>query len=526
MMKKNTIKYFTLAILILSVSCTGDFDKINTNPNALTSDQLDATMAGPSFANTLYKGINNASWDLPEDDPGTYGLITMLHSMLFTHYFSAGPASWATERNGINDGWRSRGWLRFYTLAVPSLRNTYTAAAGNAEALAVLDIWKVFMFHRFTDSWGAVPYSKAGIGGASVAYDSQEEMYQDFFNLLDAANATLSASSQTTVGIFKGFDKIYDGDVEKWRRFGNSLRLRLALRLSDVAPSTAQTQAEAAVAAGVIESNTGSAYFMSSSKSYNNFVDIAGGWGFYMSADLESILKGYDDPRLAKWFTPAPSAGGEYIGQPNGGGTVRDWDTDDLSQINRTTFVSAVAKPIEVMMASETYFNLAEGVLNGWSMGGGSAQSYYEEGITLSLQQWGITNSGTINTYIDGSTTAVEPTLVDEYADAGLSTTPPVDVPVAWEDTEGEQRKQIAVQKYLGLFPESWEAWSDLRRTDADILYPLLVTENSAVGRGVMKRLTYLPNEYSTNREAVDAAVSTIPGGQDLGSVKVWWDAN
>jgi hypothetical protein len=524
-MRRNKIKYITLAILILSVSCTGDFDKINTNPNTLTADQLDATLAGPSFANALYKGINNASWDLPDDDPGTYGLITMLHSMLFSHYFSAGSTSWATERNGINDGWRSRGWLRFYTLAVPSLRNTYTASEGNAEALAVLDIWKVFMFHRFTDSWGAVPYSKAGIGGASVAYDSQEAMYTDFFTLLDAANATLSASSQSTIGIFKSYDKIYDGNVEKWRRFGNSLRLRLALRLSDVAPSTAKAQAEAAVAAGVIESNEGSAYYASSSKSYNNFVDIASGWGFYMSADLESILKGYNDPRLSKWFSIPVGGNGEFVGQPNGGGTVRGWDTDDLSVLNRTTFVSAVAKPIEVMMASETYFNLAEGVLNGWNVGG-TAQSHYEQGIRLSLQQWGVTSASEINTYIAGTSTAVEPTLVSYYADAGISTTPPVDVPVLWADTESEQRKQITVQKYLGLFPESWETWSDLRRTDANILYPLLETENSAVGRGVMKRLTYLPNEYSTNREAVDAAVSTIPGGQDVGSAKVWWDVN
>ncbi|MEO7990680.1 MAG: SusD/RagB family nutrient-binding outer membrane lipoprotein [Chryseolinea sp.] len=523
-MKKNKTKYITLAILILSVSCTGDFDKINTNPNTLTADQLDATMAGPSFANALYKGINNASWDLPEDDPGTYGLITMLHSMLFTHYFSAGPASWATERNGINDGWRSRGWLRFYTLAVPSLRNTYTASEGNAEALAVIDIWKVFMFHRFTDSWGSVPYSKAGVGGASVAYDSQEAMYTDFFTLLDAANTTLSASTESTVGIFGSFDKIYGGDVEKWRRFGNSLRLRLALRLSDVAPSIAKAQAEAAVAAGVIESNEGSAYFASSSHSYNNFVDIAGGWGFYMSADLESILKGYDDPRLSKWF--AANANGEFVGQPNGGGTVRGWDTDDLSLINRTTFVSAVAKPIEVMMASETYFNRAEGVLNGWSMGSGTAQSHYEQGIRLSLQQWGVTSDATIDAYIAGTSTAEEPTLVSYYDDAGISTTPPVDVPVLFAGTESDQRKQIAVQKYLGLFPESWETWSDLRRTDANILYPLLTTENSAVGRGIMKRLTYLPNEYSTNREAVDAAVGTISGGQDLGSANVWWDVD
>ena len=521
-MKKFKIKYIALTILILSVSCTGDFDKINTNPNTLTTDQLNATMAGPSFANALYKGISNASWSIPGDDYGTYGLITMLHSMLFSHYMSAGDAGYQTERNGINDGWRSRGWTRFYTLAVPSLRNAYTASEGNAEALAVLDIWKVYMFHRFTDSWGPVPYSKAGVGGASIAYDSQESMYADFFKLLDAANATLSASSESTVGIFKSYDRIYSGDVEKWRRFGNSLRLRLALRLSDVDASTAKTQAEAAVAAGVIQSNDGSAYFKTTSDAYNDFVDVAKYWGFYMTADMESILKGYKDPRLAIWFEA--NTNGHFVGQPNGGPTVRNWSTDTLSMTNQTTtFADNVKKPIEVMMASETFFNLAEGALNGWSMGSGTAQSYYETGVTLSLQQWGVTNASTISTYIAGTTTATDPTFASYYAAAGVST-PPVDVPVLWAGTVAEQRKQIAVQKYLGLFPESWEAWSDLRRTDADILYPLLATDNVTVGKGVMKRLTYLPNEYSTNRDAVDAAVSTLPGKADVGNANVWWD--
>jgi hypothetical protein len=524
MMKKINIKFIILSVLILSVSCTSEFDKINTNPNTLTADQLNATMAGPSFANALYKGISNASWSIPGDDYGTYGLITMLHSMMYVHYTSPGWAA-ATDANGVNDGWRSRGWLRFYTLAVPSLRNAYTASEGNPEALAVLDIWKAYMFHRFTDSWGPVPYSQAGVGGASVAYDSQQSMYQDFFKLLDAANATLSASSETTIGVFKGYDRVYDGDVEKWRRFGNSLRLRLALRLSDVDASTAKAQAEAAVAAGVIDSNAGSAYFATSNDAYNNFVDVARYWGFYMSSDMESILKGYNDPRLPVWF--AANSKGHFVGQPNGAGAVRNWSADSISLTNQTTtFGDPVAKPIEVMMASETFFNLAEGALNGWSMGGETAQAYYEKGVTLSLQQWGITSVSDINAYITGTNTAVEPAFASYYDAAGISTTPPVDVPVLWAGTESDQRKQIAVQKYLGLFPESWEAWSDLRRTDADILYPLITTENSVLGKGVMKRLTYLPNEYSTNAAAVGEAVSTIQGGQDVGNANVWWDVN
>lgn len=296
------------------------------------------------------------------------------------------------------------------------------------------------------------------------------------------------------------------------------------MRISDVDASKAKTVAEAAVASGVIESNDGSAYYHVTSNAYNNFIDIARYWGFYMSADLESILKGYNDPRLSIWF--APNANGNFVGQPNGGATTRNWGTDTLSLTNQTTtFGDPVAKDIEVMMAAESYFIRAEGALNGWSMGT-DAQSLYESGVKMSLEQWGVTDALAVTAYVSGTSTAVAPALAAEYTAVGHSATPPVDVPVSWSATEEAQRKQIAVQKYLALFPESWETWADLRRSDADILYPLLNSENSSVGTGLLTRLTYVPNEYSTNTDAVDAAVSSLPGAQDLGSAKVWWDVD
>jgi hypothetical protein len=523
MMKKNIIRLFAVVILFQIIGCTSDFNEVNKDPNSLTSDQLDGTLAGPAFANALYKGTGNASWSLPDDDYGTYGLATALHSMVFVHYMTYPGA--VTESNGINDGWRSRGWLRFYTLAVPSLLNTYKATEGNTEATAILDIWKVYMFHRFTDHWGPVPYTQAGIGGATVPYDSQESMYADFFNLLEAANTTLSSASESTVGIFKDYDAVYDGDVEKWRKFGNSLRLRLALRTSDVDASNAKIQAEAAVAAGVMTSNSDNAYFHTTPDTYNNFVDIARYWGIKMPADMESILKGYDDPRMSVWFAPVSDSTsayvGEYVGLPAGIGSLT-WDNKDISTTNQTTtFADPNTKDIEVMMASESNFNRAEGALKGWNMSG-TAQTLYEDGIRLSMEQWGVTDSATINAYIAGNTTGVVPAFGGSlYTD----NTPPVDVPVSWAGTESEQLKQITIQKYLGLFPESWEAWADLRRTDADILYPILTTEDVTIGYGIMKRVTYLPNEYSTNEAAVLDGV-TLLGGPDKGDTNLWWDVD
>lgn len=522
-MKNNIIKCFAVALLFHMTGCTSDFEEVNTNPNSLTSDQLDATMAGPAFANALYKGTGNASWSLPGDDYGTYGLATALHSMVFSHYMGYPGAD--TDKNGINDGWRSRGWLRFYTLAVPSLLNTYKATEGNAEATAILDIWKVYMFHRFTDHWGPVPYTEAGIGGASVAYDSQESMYADFFKLLEAANTTLNASSEGTVAIFKDYDAVYSGDIEKWRKFGNSLRLRLALRISDVDPATAKTQAEDAVAAGVMESNDDSAYFHTTPDTYNNFVDIAKYWGIVMTADMESMLKGYNDPRMSIWFAPVSDETsdyvGDYVGLPNGIGE-ETWSRKDISTTNQTTtFADANTKDIEVMMASESNFNRAEGALKNWNMSG-SAKDLYEDGIRLSMEQWGVSDSDAINTYIVGTSTGMVPVFAGTLYP---ETTPPVDVPVSWAGTEDEQLKQISVQKYLGTFPESWEAWADLRRTDADILYPLLNTVDPTIGFGVMKRVTYLPNEYGTNEKAVIDATSAL-GGPDKGDTNLWWDVN
>ena len=513
-------------IMVLS-GCTSDFDAINTDPNAITADKLDESFVGPAFANALYKGTHNGSSVAGiHDDHGTYGLITMLHSMLFVHYQSSTDNNWVTDRNGINDGWRARGWLRFYTQAVTSLNNAYIAGKGNKELVAILDIWKVYMYHKVTDHWGSVPYTKAGIGGASVPYDTQEFMYNDFFKLLTKANATLSAASKNTIEPFVGFDRVFDGNVDKWRRFGNSLRLRLALRIADVNKAKAKTEAEAAVAAGVMESNDYSAYYKTSANTNNNLLLITGrgGWGFHMTASMESILEGYKDPRLKVWFSPAKNSGDAFVGKPNGAPMSDKLTRDDVAATNDDTFGSALqaTKPIEIMMAAESYFNRAEGALNAWNMGD-NARKLYETGIALSMNQWGITDRSAIKAYVEGVTLPVAPDLVSIYTEAGFSAAPPVKVPVAWAAGEAEQRIQITVQKYLALFPEPMEAWADLRRTDADILYPVLNSLDTEVGSKLMKRITYLPNEYSTNADAVKAAIQTL-GGPDNQATRLWWD--
>ncbi|WP_428228412.1 SusD/RagB family nutrient-binding outer membrane lipoprotein [Flavobacterium sp.] len=525
---KYSFKIKTLGVALMAVSilssCTSDFDKINTDPNSLTEDQLDPTLAGPSFASAIYAGIHNGSYSSPGvDDQGTWGIATGILSSTFIHYLNCG---YGTERNAFVNGYEGRGWTRFYTVAVPALNNAIKASEGNAEALAILKIWKVFMYNQMVDAYGPIPYTEADNKKEKVPYDSVEFIYEDFFKLLDEANATLSSASVATVASFQPNDRLYAGNVANWRVFGNSLRLRLALRISDIQPDKAKTQAEAAVAAGVMQTNEQGAFFKASNITPNNLNMIVNSWGYTMTASMESILVGYNDPRLAKWFAPIDT--GVYRGQPVGG-LEDQFGTTKFSAFNNDVMGNGAAgnlsesKNIEVFMASENYFSRAEGALNGWNMGG-SAQSLYEEGIRMSLRQWGITDTATINAYVAGNTLPVLPNVLTVYPTLDLKDIP-VKLPVAWSAAVASQRTQIAVQKYLAIFPESWESWADLRRSDAKVIYAPLNTDNNdaGVGKSLMKRIIYTTNEYSSNKDAVTDGIVKLKG-PDTGGTKLWWD--
>ncbi|MBJ2126007.1 SusD/RagB family nutrient-binding outer membrane lipoprotein [Flavobacterium sp. IB48] len=525
---KYSFKIKTLGVALMAVSilssCTGDFDEINKDPNSLTEDQLDATLAGPAFASALYAGIHNGSYSSPGvDDHGTWGIATGILPSTFVQYNSV---PYGTERNAFVNGYEGRAWSKFYTVAVPALNNAIKASEGNAEALAVLKIWKVFMYNQMVDAYGPLPYTQAGNGKESVSYDSVDFIYDDFFKLLNEANATLASASMTSVASLAPNDRVYAGSVDKWRVFGNSLRLRLALRISDKDPARAKTQAEAAVAAGVMQTNDQSAYFKVSNITPNNLNMIVNSWGYVMTSSMESILVGYNDPRLAKWFSPIDT--GVYRGKPVGG--LQDqFGATKFSTFNNDVLGNGAAntlsetKNIEIFMASENYLSRAEGALNGWNMGG-DAKTLYETGIRLSMLQWGITDATAINAYISGSTLPTLPNVLTVYPTLDLQDIP-VKLPVAWSSTESNQRTQIAVQKYLAIFPESWESWADLRRSDAKVIYPVLNTDNpdAGVGKSLMKRIIYTTNEYSSNKAGVDEGISKL-GGPDSGGTRLWWD--
>jgi hypothetical protein len=173
------------------------------------------------------------------------------------------------------------------------------------------------------------------------------------------------------------------------------------------------------------------------------------------------------------------------------------------------------------MCAAEAYFLRAEGALLGWSMGG-SAKDLYEQGITNSMIQWGITDNTAIQAYINGTALPVAP---GDY----LNSSPVTDIPVKWSGDVNVQKEQIATQKWLALFPDGVEAWADYRRGHYNKLYPVVNSDNPDIpnpsATQYIRRITFLLSEKQSNGPEVEKAVGLL-GGEDKISTPLWWDTH
>ncbi|MCD8072805.1 MAG: SusD/RagB family nutrient-binding outer membrane lipoprotein, partial [Alistipes sp.] len=228
-------------------------------------------------------------------------------------------------------------------------------------------------------------------------------------------------------------------------------------------------------------------------------------------------MNGYSDPRLPYYFVA--NNAGNYSGIRGGlpaSANKSDFINGDYSEIN-----TDLHEDVVWMKASETYFLLAEGALNGWSMGG-TAEDFYQAGIRLSFEENGAAGA---DAYIANST-AVPAGYIDPLNKYSV-TTPPSTVTIAWNNGDGDdlKREKIITQKYIAMFPNGQEAWTEHRRTG----YPKVIlpvnNENSSVADDtIIRRLMYPEDEYNTNRDRIDAAVPALLGGADNCGTRLWWD--
>lgn len=524
-MKLFNIIFTLLLTIVLFNSCTEDFEELNTQPNALIADNLDASQLGMSFAHAQYTGMFG---------PTSFQIVQNLFADIFAQYFATTAQNFDSDRYVEVGSWINSAWNVHYNGGARSIKfvEDFTAANDLPLQNAFIKIWKVQVYHRITDYWGPIIYSEFGNGETSVAYDTQESIYKSFFLTLDSAVSVLQAN--TGGNAFGSNDQVYDGDVNKWLTFANSLRLRLAMRVRYVEPALAKSEAEKAVAAGVMMSNDDNAFLLTTDNSRNPYWTITD-WGeFRMSAAMESILEGYEDPRIGEYFSPAVDGdvdgdGSPYEGMRNGQAKVDMVATlnslhSDMAPEFLNTSRGGVNPAIRVMCSAEVYFLRSEGALLGWNMGS-TAQELYETGIEMSLSESRIAASpDEIAAYVSSTNTPVAP--MDEW-----DTPPTSDIPVAFDAGGGLERQleQIITQKWLALYPDGWEAWSELRRTGYPKLYPRLNSENPDVpADAIFRRMTIVSGEFSNNAEAVATAEQleelTSRGG-DKNSTHVWWDA-
>ena len=357
----------------------------------------------------------------------------------------------------------------------------FLEASEKANQKAMAEIIQVFAFHVMLDTFGDIPYSEAFTDDVTPKYDDDATVFGDLVTRLDNAISTLSGGS----GLGSS-DLVYGGDTDLWKKFGNSLKLRFALRLANAGSSQAQTLAEQA-ASGAFESNADNfALFYQSSTPNTNplWVDLvqSGRSDFVVANTLIDPMNTLNDPRRPFYFSN--QIDGEWVGG----------DYGDNNNYNANSQPGEMQKdpvfPGIIMSYWEVQFLLADAASRGYSVGG-TAEEFYNAAIEASILYWGATQA---------------------EADAYIA-----QPEVAWATATGTDLEKIAMQKWLALYDQGFEAWCSYRVYD----YPDLPIAVQA-GIPTPRRYTYPVTEYSLNEESV-AAAATAMGGDDLDS-RVFWD--
>lgn len=505
----------------LLAGCTKNYGEINTDRNTVAT--VGASELPFLFSKAEATAIPNV-WN--------YQVAQNLFADQYAQYFACTATYFPSDRNFIRMDWVGAAFNPIYTDVVPQLQSILEAADPSSAEYALANVVWVLAFHRVTDYWGPIPYFKAGEPGNSVPYDAQDKIYDDFFKRLTAAVTVLKTKTGETP--FGSADIIYGGNVNKWIKFANTLRLRLAVRISKVDAGRAKSEAEAAVAAGVLETSPDEDAYIQKSEAGQDWNGLAvmSDWNeFRMSASMESVLKGYADPRMPVYFLPADKTG-TYEGLRNG--LTSTQQTLDINKPDANSHVGARwaspafgglpsyhTTPQNVMCVAEAYFLRAEGALLGWTMGG-TAKDLYEKGIENSMKQWGITNAAAIQAYTNSSSTPIAP---NDY----LNSPPLANIPVKFSADPAVQKQQIFLQKWLALFPDGAEAWADYRRSRVLPLYPVANSDNPDIPdpkTKYIRRIPFLLSEKQNNGSEVDKAVQLLSTKEDKVTTPLWWDKN
>ena len=470
-------------------SCTKDFKETNTNPNTLPAVRPESLLESAIY------GVVQANQTRA---------LRITHELMQVHVTTINSDE--IHRYIIRPSESDYMWRNWY-LPLTDFRDMYEKAeilrpnqAYYASYMGMARIMEAWVFSLLTDTYGDVPYSEALKGKDENIYqpkfDSQKSIYDSLFVRLEEANELLALNLALPEQL-KPRDPLFGGDVAKWRKFGNSLYLRLLLRVAKKAEMNAPAKIREILETNtakypIMTSNAESAVlrftttppFVSAFNTYRDY-DFNGDNG--LTQFFINTLNLWEDPRRSKWATTVGVS--NYEGIPSG-----------YAPGNQPERLSAYLPALKnepllgnILNYPEVQFMIAEAALEGYF--NGTAKTYYENGVQNAITLWGLT----------------VPT--GHLAKPG----------VVWVDAETKEQKleKIITQKYFTFFFTDFQAWFEHRRTG----YPVLPKGPGLQNNGEMPaRLKYPVLVQSLNRSNYEAAVAAM-GGDDI-NVKVWWQKN
>ncbi|MDB4164481.1 SusD/RagB family nutrient-binding outer membrane lipoprotein [Flavobacteriaceae bacterium] len=489
-MKKILLTFFALSLVLSSCEFGEGFEEMNVDPNK--ASQLDVSN---KFANAVLNtsGSRYENWR-----------ASLIYQSTMIQHLSSTASYWSGDKYFRSDQYANALWDRYYPTNIKQIEDIkaqLTTEGNSGSEMGMTRILRVFAFTRLTDIYGDIPYSEAGQGYTNgilkPKYDAQQDIYMDMLKELEEAVAQIGSS--TTMG---SSDLIFQGNTVKWKAWGNSMMLRLAMRLTKADSATAKAWAEKAVAAGTMTSNDHIAMVQhtdgpaSINKNGHGEVWQADG-NARMSKTFMDWMSG--DPRLtvlAQRTSDGSNAVADLIGMPNGS------DGNSVPDSSIYASLHDNLKGTDVPMVFHSYAEVrllkAEMAFRGWSVPG-DAKTHYEAGVKAAMQMLGT---------IYPKTVAITDAQVADYLAAK-----PYDASKGWE--------MISEQYWAATLLNEYESYNNWRRTGYPTLTPINYDGN-VTGGTIPRRLIYPVSEQATNGDNYSAAVARQ--GADDFTTRIWWD--
>ncbi|WP_417471073.1 SusD/RagB family nutrient-binding outer membrane lipoprotein [Leyella stercorea] len=552
-MKKRNI-FAVSSMLALAVmgsgmlsSCTDDFEDLNTNKTQVDPGDLPFAAQCAEAMNYCYAPHQNM-----------FQFWTNLTIDLYGGYFQTPHGNFTNCDMGENRGHSGGMYENYYLHIFNNTRRNITNLEKQSKPglAATMRIVQAVGTMQATDAYGPLAYSSIINAESETTYrfDSQQKLYEQMLDDLDKAIVDLKAMSDEEKVSLATYDTWGGGDPAIWVQIANTMKLRIALRLSkresEMAADGYDLKAIATAAADNTLAVSGKDIVI---KDQSNELKRMFEWlDCGMNANLVTLMVGMNDPRLPLYMTKnvdeIKNEKGEvtpknsvYCGIRYASG-MKQKGSDGWYGYKMSQWVGSYNTPLPIFKAAEAYFLLAEAKLR-WNIGGTSVKDLYEQGIRLSIKNElaykgsfaGIENisDADIDTYINGTTGQAD------YVDPGDSEHNCKAVNtlgVKWDDaaSKEDQLARIQTQKYIALFPLSNEGWAEQRRTGYPKFFVALVNKsNGAVDtqEGV-RRVIYSSNAYDTNAEGIKGGIELLDKENtskkgisgDKGGTHLWWD--